>query len=318
MNLTGQTFGRWTVQYEAEPKYNKRGYIIRRWHCQCNCSDATEKDIAESELTNGRSKSCGCLQREITSKRMDKKRDLTGQTFGRWLVLERGEDHIAPNGKREKTWHCRCNCEDKTERDVLERSLVNGYSLSCGCLQREKVKEPNYANRKSNEYDLSGEYGIGYTSKGEEFYFDLEDYEKIKDYCWHKKQPDGYICAYQYEARNHIILSRLIMNVLSADRWLLVDHKNHNKSDNRKCNLRIANNSQNMMNKHIISTNTSGVMGVCWRNEHQRWRAYISTNGKQIYLGEYKEFEDAVKARRDAENKYFGEYSYSNSVAINS
>lgn len=30
-----------------------------------------------------------------------------------------------------------------------------------------------------NKYDLSGEYGIGYTSKGEEFYFDLEDYKKM-------------------------------------------------------------------------------------------------------------------------------------------
>ena len=37
--------------------------------------------------------------------------------------------------------------------------------------------------KKYNTYDLSGEYGIGYTSKGEEFYFDLDDYDKIKDYC---------------------------------------------------------------------------------------------------------------------------------------
>ena len=38
--------------------------------------------------------------------------------------------------------------------------------------------------KKYNTYDLSGEYGIGYTTKGEKFLFDLEDYEKIKDYCW--------------------------------------------------------------------------------------------------------------------------------------
>ena len=40
-------------------------------------------------------------------------------------------------------------------------------------------------NKKSNIYDLSGEYGIGRASNtNQEFYFDLEDYDKIKDYCW--------------------------------------------------------------------------------------------------------------------------------------
>ena len=40
-------------------------------------------------------------------------------------------------------------------------------------------------NKKYNKYDLSGEYGIGWTSNtNQEFYFDLEDYDKIKDYCW--------------------------------------------------------------------------------------------------------------------------------------
>ena len=46
---------------------------------------------------------------------------------------------------------------------------------------------------QQNVYDLSGEYGIGYTLKGEEFYFDLEDYDKIKDYCWHINKK--YVCT---------------------------------------------------------------------------------------------------------------------------
>ena len=46
--------------------------------------------------------------------------------------------------------------------------------------------------KKHNKYDLSGEYGIVYTSNGEEYWFDKEDYDKIKDYYW-RKDPHGYL-----------------------------------------------------------------------------------------------------------------------------
>ena len=44
------------------------------------------------------------------------------------------------------------------------------------------------------------------------------------------------------------------------------------------------------------------------------WVAYISINYKQITLGYFHDFNDAVKARKQAEEKYFGEYSYDNSI----
>ena len=48
--------------------------------------------------------------------------------------------------------------------------------------------------RKTNRYDLSGDVGIGWTSNtNRQFYFDLNDYELIKDYSWHEcVMPDGY------------------------------------------------------------------------------------------------------------------------------
>lgn len=39
--------------------------------------------------------------------------------------------------------------------------------------------------KQYNRYDLSGEFGKGWTNKEEEFWFDLEDFDKIKNYCWH-------------------------------------------------------------------------------------------------------------------------------------
>ena len=51
--------------------------------------------------------------------------------------------------------------------------------------------------------------------------------------------------------------------------------------------------------------NTSGVKGVSWNKEKEAWDAYINIHGKRIRLGRYARFEDAVKARKQAEEEYF-------------
>lgn len=107
--------------------------------------------------------------------------DLTGKRFGRLTVLEQAEDYIKPNGEHEAMWLCQCDCGN--QKIILGTSLRHGRTKSCGCFDKETSAIQGKLNKKYNTYDLSGEYGIGYTSKGEEFYFDLEDYDKIKDYC---------------------------------------------------------------------------------------------------------------------------------------
>lgn len=56
------------------------------------------------------------------------------------------------------------------------------------------------------------------------------------------------------------------------------------------------------------SNNTSGVPGVDWLVKKQRWRATICFKGKRYYLGSYKKFEDAVKARKWGEDEYYGKF----------
>ena len=68
------------------------------------------------------------------------------------------------------------------------------------------------------------------------------------------------------------------------------------------------------MNKGIRSDNTSGVTGVIWYKNKNKWRAEIFVNNNCVSLGYYNKLEDAVKARKDAEEKYFGEFSYNNSM----
>ena len=72
-------------------------------------------------------------------------------------------------------------------------------------------------------------------------------------------------------------------------------------------NVRWASNSEQGFNQKRRSTNTSGRTGVGWDNERGLWVAAICVNRKNIFLGRYEKFECAVKAREEAELKYFGE-----------
>ena len=51
-------------------------------------------------------------------------------------------------------------------------------------------------------------------------------------------------------------------------------------------------------------------------NTYDKWTAYIRKDGKRIYLGVFSNFDDAVKARKQAEEKYFKEWSYDNSMNV--
>lgn len=255
------------------------------------------------------------------------KKDLSGMKFERLIVIEQGEDYIAPKGFKEARWLCLCDCQKKLPLNEQKLILVRGSQLgkgvkSCGCLQKERISSvAKVSSKKYSTYDLSGEYGIGYTTNGKEFYFDLEDYDLIKDYCWWINKA-GYVYAYDVKSdeRKFIFMHNLVMNNLSRE--FIVDHIKHSElgknscNDNRKQNLRRTNQSKNSMNRRIQSNNTSGVTGVRYRDDQGKWIARIKINGKEKHLGTFSCYEDAVKARKQAEEKYFGEYSYDNSMLI--
>ena len=140
-----------------------------------------------------------------------------------------------------------------------------------------------------------------YTSKGESFIIDKDDYEKVKGYRWYK-DCNGYIVS----RHSALFLHRLITNCESDK---VVDHINHDKQDNRKANLRICTRAENNKNHILSKSNTSGITGVCWSNAKNKYRAYICINGKQKSLGYYSDIGKAVEARKQAEAKYYKEFA---------
>ena len=89
----------------------------------------------------------------------------------------------------------------------------------------------------------------------------------------------------------------------------LVDHKHNPKTNNKIDNLRLANNSQNQMHRvNLNRNNTSGVIGVYWNKKAKKWYSKIYYHSSQKHLGYFINKEDAIKARREAEIKYFGDF----------
>ena len=79
------------------------------------------------------------------------------------------------------------------------------------------------------------------------------------------------------------------------------DHINRNKLDNRKKNLRTVTTQQNQRNTNLSKNNTSGYIGVYLNKRVNKWMAYIWVNYKQIHLGYFKDIEDAIEVRKQAE-----------------
>lgn len=227
---------------------------------------------------------------------MTSKNDLTNIRFGRLTAKYRVDDYVEPNGTHRARWHCVCDCGK--EKDVLATSLLRDKTRSCGCLIHDTTCKINKNRIKNNRYDLTGEYGIGWTLHNQEFYFDLEDYDIIKDYRWNIDHQ-GYVIAYiRGSNQKSIKMHNLVMQPKSN---YFVDHIYGKRNDNRKSQLRYLTDENNRRNRVVGKNNTSGVIGVHFDNTYKIWKAQIGYHKTQIVLGSFKTFEEAVEARVRAE-----------------
>lgn len=83
-----------------------------------------------------------------------------------------------------------------------------------------------------------------------------------------------------------------------------VDHRDHNRSNNKWENLRSVTHAQNQRNKRRQANNTSGVTGVSWRAKYRRWRVQINIAGKVVNCGSFKSKQEAISKRQQLEKEY--------------
>lgn len=233
---------------------------------------------------------------------------LEGLRFGSLVVLRK---HTERDEWNRILWVCICDCNPIKEILIVGHYLTGDKKDNCGC---QTVYKQRDCKRKYNIYDLTGEYGIGYTSNtNKEFWFDLEDYNKIKDYCW--IEHDKYICARNINGNKGIVrIHRLIMEVTDID--IKVDHINHKEYDNRKSELRVCSNQENCMNHKLHSNNTSGKSGITYRKDTNKWRSRLWFKGKCYNLGSFASYDEAVKVRNDKEIELFKEFRCENESEV--
>ena len=83
-----------------------------------------------------------------------------------------------------------------------------------------------------------------------------------------------------------------------------LDHLNGNTSDNRLENLREADQSGNMMNRALQKNSVSGVKGVSWATNHQKWLAQVQANNKTVLYKLFADKQSAEEAARAARNAF--------------
>lgn len=224
---------------------------------------------------------------------MKYKYDLTGQKFGKLTALYPVQDK-----SHRARWHCICECGK--EKDVLQQNLSNGHVRSCGCVlsQSSLARMKNYndsVGRESHNETKTRLYRI---------------WIGIKSRCL-VNTTSGYK---NYGGRGISICDGWIHSFSAFSSWAMQNGYNDSLTidridpDGDYCpeNCRWTTMSEQEFNKRISSRNTSGVTGVSFNKKHKRWVAYIGIEGKLYHLGSFKCIDDAIKARKDAETKFFG------------
>lgn len=294
LDLTGQKINHLLVIERVEDYISPRGKHIKQWLCLCDCQlekpedDRKYKLVPQGRLVSKKVQSCGCKNFVKNPKFVD----LTNYQFGKWTAIKQVDkpENIKLRGTY---WMCKCECGN--ERILRFSDIKRKNSLSCGQCSR-------------NTYDISGDFGIGLTTKGEEFYFDLEDYEKIKNFTW-CINTQGYVITWDSRIQKFAYMHRVVTG-LSRNNKYVVDHINHINHDNRKEELRICTHAENSRNCKLSKNNTSGVTGVIWNSVICKWVAQIMVDYKYTSLDYFENFDDAVKCRKNAEKEFFGEYAF--------
>ena len=171
-----------------------------------------------------------------------------------------------------------------------------------------------------NDYRIEGDIVIFnvYNQKNEkidDFIIDLDDIEKVKYHKWRKSH--NHIVTGLPAKGNQRDLSHIVLDITQEEiknKHLVVDHINGNTMDNRKRNLRICSQSENVLNKSFMSNNTSNFIGVSYRKDRDRYDPEIRKNNIRCHLGYTIDIKEAVYKRLYAEKILFKDFANQNEI----
>jgi len=125
---------------------------------------------------------------------------------------------------------------------------------------------------------------------------DDENYNYLSKFNWYFNKGYAIRVTPKNQGAKIIKMHREILG--ATDSKKLVDHIDRNKLNNQRNNLRYVNSSTNSINSGIYKNNTSGCKNVYWHKNRKAWQVFTQRNRKIIYIGLFKNKNDAIKARQ--------------------
>lgn len=291
-DLVGTRFGNLTVIGESESVKDSGGSVRRIIKVLCDCGNTAEKKL--KYLKSGETKKCGnCKLTKVgetpkgkvvyLSEVKNSEIALTGTMFGYWKV-----DSVGYTDRSSRYCKVVCNCG--TISFVETKQLTAGISKSCGCYSSEVTTKRNTI------------HGMSHTLTFIRWQTMLMRCSWEKGEQYHDYGGRGIDVCEEWKSS----FENFYRDMGECSEGMSLDRINLDKGYNKE-NCRWADNYTQAYNQRKRSTNTSGKTGVNYDKNGGVWVAGINFKGEHIYLGRYKRKEDAVKARENAEIKYYGE-----------
>ena len=154
---------------------------------------------------------------------------------------------------------------------------------------------------------IEGDVAYVPLTKGYEAVIDAADVHLVKGRPWHAKPDKSCVYARTNVQKSDGTRTTVMMHQLLTG-FAMTDHINGDGLCNRRSNLRAATIEQNNQNAAKPRTNTSGIKGVTWDRQRNKWRATISVGSKGVHLGYFSTPDDAAAVYAKASAKHHGEF----------
>lgn len=199
-SLIGQQFGRLTVlKRNLDVPYGKK--YESQWYCQCSCGNIVS--VRYSALVHQKTRSCGCLKKEMTSKRNTL--DLTNKRYGNIIALENTEKL---NDRGCYIWKCQCDC-GKIFYDSSER-LQSGHVNSCGCkIPKSRGEQRIKIILEQNKISFISQYRNNSCRNPK------TNALLFFDFCIFEKNTNNILFLIEFDGRQHFEESDLCKDTLS-------------------------------------------------------------------------------------------------------
>jgi hypothetical protein len=276
-DYTGATLGFLTITGRHEASESDTASTAK-WSASCACGN--DCVIEHKQVTGKKKTTCGCGIRSLNYQ--------PGNKFAKLTIVREGPKVEYDTCKVRQVW-CRCDCGNPELTLVRTNNLTSGNTSSCGCVGEESRRTHGLSNTRIYQIHegmlrrCNCPQQLGYENYGGRGIAVCDEWNPLKGGSFENFYRD------MGEAPDGLSLDRIDFN-----------------GNYCKENCRWATNSVQGYNKKLDPNNTSGKSGVSFYTKQGKWSAEIHVDNEHIRLGMFTNFDDAVKAREEAELRYYG------------